>query len=138
MQRNRNDYFSSVPTPHMPRYQRDLGVHSRLSTFKHGHLIPFYSRLVYPHSNLKMQSTAFIRMDTSLKVPLDDVFLDTYFFFVPLRIIDPNFERILGYKNTYDSNTYNFPIMEITANDRMPLTHNREVISIRIISIFIA
>lgn len=115
MSRNSVDYFSHVPTPTMPRYKRDLGVHKKTMTLKHGRLTPWYTRLVYPHSNLKMDMSAFIRMDTSAKVPLDDIFLDNYFFFVPLRIILGNekFEKILGHKTAYDTNTYNFPIIHL-------------------------
>lgn len=118
MNRNTNARFSNVPTPTMPRYKRDLGYHKKDITMKHGRLTPWYTRLVYPHSNLKMDMNNFIRMDTSVKVPLDEIYLDNYFFFVPLRIIlgKDRFEKILGHKTAYDTNTYNFPMIHLQAD----------------------
>lgn len=118
MNRNKTDFFSHIPTPTMPRYKRDLGYHKKIMTLKHGRLTPWYTKLVYPHSNLKMDMNNFIRMDTSAKVPLDDIYCDNYFFFVPLRIILGNerFEKILGHKTAYDSNTYNFPLIHLQAD----------------------
>lgn len=115
MNRNKTDFFSHIPTPTMPRYKRDLGYHKKIMTLKHGRLTPWYTKLVYPHSNLKMDMNNFIRMDTSAKVPLDDIYCDNYFFFVPLRIILGNerFEKILGHKTAYDNNTYNFPLIHL-------------------------
>lgn len=118
MNKNTNARFSNVPTPTMPRYKRDLGYHKKDITMKHGRLTPWYTRLVYPHSNLKMDMNNFIRMDTSIKVPLDEIYLDNYFFFVPLRIIlgKDKFEKILGHKTAYDTNTYNFPMIHLQAD----------------------
>lgn len=118
MNRNKTDFFSHIPTPTMPRYKRDLGYHKKIMTLKHGRLTPWYTKLVYPHSNLKMDMNNFIRMDTSAKVPLDDIYCDNYFFFVPLRIILGNerFEKILGHKTAYDNNTYNFPLLHLKAD----------------------
>ena len=113
MKRNRQDYFSNVPTPTLPRSVQDFGVHTRTQTMRHGRLTPFYCRFVYPGSTLKMDMQAFIRMDTSAKVPLQNIYLDNYYFFVPLRIIDKNFAKIIGDKTYYDNNTYSFPQVQL-------------------------
>ena len=85
MSLNSVDYLSQVATPHLPRTKAVVApyLHKRPITCKHGYLVPWYARFVYPHSNLKMVMSCFVRMDTSIKVPLDDVFMDNYFFFIP-------------------------------------------------------
>ena len=87
MNRNVDDHFAKTPTPHFPRSRFDMGIHKRLQTQAHGRLYPFFARIVYPGDTWKMDMSCFVRMDTSIRVPLDDIYLDTYFFFVPFRII---------------------------------------------------
>ena len=117
MNRNVNDYFSKTPTPHFPRSRFDMGVHKRLQTQAHGRLTPFFARIVYPGDTWQMDMSTFVRMDTSFRVPLDDVYLDTYFFFVPFRIIDKNFEKVLGAVEPYDETEYNFPSLQIVSEE---------------------
>ena len=117
MNRNVNDYFSKTPTPHFPRSRFDMGVHKRLQTQAHGRLTPFFARIVYPGDTWQMDMSTFVRMDTSFRVPLDDIYLDTYFFFVPFRIIDKNFEKVLGAVEPYDETEYSFPELEIVSEE---------------------
>lgn len=114
--RNVNDSFAHSPTPHFPRSRFDMGIRKRLQTQGHGRLYPFFCRFVYPGDTWQMDMTTFCRMDTSLRVPLDDIYLDTYWFFVPLRIIDENFPKVLGEgePSDYDDVDYNMPSLELT------------------------
>ena len=109
--RNVDDHFAKTPTPHFPRSRFDMGIHKRLQTQQHGRLYPFYCRMVYPGDTWQMDLNTFVRMDTSLRVPLDDVYLDTYWFFVPLRILDDNFPKVLGQgePSDYDDVSYGLP-----------------------------
>ena len=113
--RNVDDHFSKTPTPHFPRSRFDQGIHKRLQTQGHGRLYPFFARVVYPGDTWQMDLSTFVRMDTSYRVPLDDVYLDTYFFFVPFRILDANFPKILGEgePEDYDDVSYGFPYIEV-------------------------
>lgn len=114
--RNVNDSFAKSPTPHFPRSRFDMGIKKRLQTQGHGRLYPFFCRFVYPGDTWQMDMTTFCRMDTSLRVPLDDIYLDTYWFFVPIRIIDENFPKVLGEgePSDYDDVDYNMPLFTIT------------------------
>lgn len=117
MNRNVNDYFSKTPTPHFPRNKFDFGVHKRLQTQGHGRLYPFYCRMVYPGDTWQMDMSVFVRADTSVRVPLDDIYLDTYFFFVPFRILGDDFAAALGDVDAYDDSEHNLPIVNIDANE---------------------
>ena len=128
IKRNIDDHFAHSPTPHYPRSRFDMGILKRLQTQTHGRLYPFFCRMVYPGDTWKMDLSTFVRMDTSAAVPLDDIFLDTYFFFVPLRIIDQDFPKVLGEgePEDYDDVSYGIPQLtldsldEHTINDLLP------------------
>ena len=118
MNRNVDDHFAKTPTPHFPRSLFNVGIKKRLQTQQHGRLYPFFARLVYPGDTWNMKLTTFCRADTSYRVPLDDIFLDTYFFFCPLRIIDKDFPKILGEgePEDYDDVSYGFPTFHIESD----------------------
>lgn len=116
MNRNVDDHFSHTPTPHFPRSRFDMGIHKRLQTQAHGRLYPFFARAVYPGDTWSMDMSVFVRMDTSVRVPLDDIYLDTYFFFVPYRIIDDGFAKVLGDKEPYDDEEYTIPQLGIVGD----------------------
>ena len=118
--RNVDEHFAKTPTPHFPRSRFDMGIHKRLQTQGHGRLYPFFIRMVYPGDTWQMDLNTFVRTDTSLRVPLDDIFLDTYFFFVPLRILDENFPKILGEgePSDYDDVSYGFPLIELDGDQQ--------------------
>ena len=117
--RNVDDHFVKTPTPHFPRSRFDMGIKKRLQTQGHGRLYPFFCRMVYPGDTWQMDMSTFVRMDTSKRVPLDDIFLDTYWFFVPLRILDQNFPKVLGEgePSDYDDVSYGFPLLTIDPTD---------------------
>lgn len=117
--RNVDDHFAKTPTPHFPRSRFDMGIHKRLQTQGHGRLYPFFARMVYPGDTWQMDMSTFVRMDTSVRVPLDDIYLDTYWFFVPLRILDPDFPKVLGEgePSDYDDVSYGFPTLDIEGRD---------------------
>lgn len=116
--RNVDDHFAKTPTPHFPRSRFDMGIHKRLQTQGHGRLYPFFARMVYPGDTWQMDMSTFVRMDTSVRVPLDDIYLDTYWFFVPLRILDQNFPKVLGEgePSDYDDVSYGFPTFGIVSD----------------------
>ena len=115
MNRNVDDHFAKTPTPHFPRSRFNIGIKKRLQTQGHGRLYPFFCRMVYPGDTWQINLNTFVRGDTSYRVPLDDIFQDTYFFFVPLRIIDKNFPKVLGEgePEDYDDVSYGFPTLTI-------------------------
>ena len=124
MNRNVDDHFNKTPTPHFPRSRFDMGIHKRLQTQGHGRIYPFFARMVYPGDTWQMDMTTFCRTDTSLRVPLDDIYLDTYWFFIPFRVIDENFPKVLGEgePSDYDDVSYGMPDLEI--DDQTTLTIN--------------
>lgn len=124
MKRNANTYFSNVPTPTLPRTRHDIGTLVNLSTHKHGRLQVLDCKFIYPGTTKTRGASILVQADTYEKYPMDQVLCDTYEFFVPLRIIDKDFAKVLGDVDAYDTNVYTFPEFELDFSASHLLTHD--------------
>jgi hypothetical protein len=101
--------FSRVPTADIPRSSFDRS-HGYKTTFDAGYLIPFYVDEALPGDTFNLNTTLFGRLATPLKPVMDNMFLETFFFFVPNRLIWDNWERFNGAQdNPSDSTDYLVP-----------------------------
>lgn len=109
--RNKQTSVGSLPKVNKPRTLFEMPIKDVKTSLTHGVLTPFYVREVYPFDSFKVDHSLFIRSDISSKVPLDDILLDTFYFFVPYRILDrENFAKVLGSRDDpLDNNTYTVP-----------------------------
>ena len=78
--------FSQIPPLDVPRSSFNRS-HTFKSTFDAGRLIPFYIDEVYPADTFKLRANLFARMSTPLFPVMDNAYLDTFFFFVPYRLL---------------------------------------------------
>ena len=58
-----------------------------------------------PGDTFNMQMTGFARLATPLKPFMDNVFLDSFFFAVPLRLLWDNWERFNGSQDNPEDST---------------------------------
>lgn len=123
MNRNTDSYFSHLPTLSFKRSRFKQQTVRRLQSQSHGTLTPFFIDIVYPGDTWSIDTNIFARADISLKVPLDTIFTDVYYFYVPFRILDKDFEKILGGVDAYDNNVYSFPEINMLYGD----TNNGDV-----------
>lgn len=80
------------------------------TTFDSGYLIPIYCDEILPGDSFKLSMTAFCRLSTPLFPIMDNLHLDSFFFFVPNRILWDNWEKFMGaQKNPADSISYVMP-----------------------------
>lgn len=103
--------YNSIPVVKHKRSKFDLS-HRVGTTLNVGDLVPIDWQEVYPGDTFKCNMSAVAQITyTFLKVPMDNLMLDVYHFFVPYRIIDDNFVRIMGESKTKwtDSATYTVP-----------------------------
>ena len=101
--------FSQVPQVAIPRstFKRD---HTYKTTFDAGKLIPFYADEVLPGDSVNLNATLFGRLATPLAPIMDNIYLDTHYFFVPNRLIQDNFKKMMGeQKNPSDSTDFLVP-----------------------------
>jgi hypothetical protein len=87
--------FARVPRAEIPRASFDRS-HGLKSTFNAGQLIPIFVDEALPGDTFNVNMTGFIRMSTPLFPVMDNIFLNTFFFFVPYRLIWSNWERFNG------------------------------------------
>lgn len=98
-----------APRPDVPR-SRFLGSWSHKTTFDAGLLIPFLVDEVLPGDHLKYDVTAYLRMATPLFPLMDSQRVDTFFFFVPYRLVWANWVRMMGEQDSpTDSIDYTVP-----------------------------
>ena len=75
------------------------------TTFNAGWLIPFFLDEVLPGDTFKTNVTMLVRLATPLKPFMDNLYVDTHFFFVPNRLVWNNWERFQGAQDDPDDST---------------------------------
>jgi hypothetical protein len=101
--------FSKVPTIDIPRSSFDRS-HTYDTTFDSGYLIPFYVDEALPGDTFNVNTTGFARLSTPIYPIMDDLYLETFYFSVPKRLVWENFERMMGAQdNPTDSTDYQVP-----------------------------
>lgn len=82
-----------------PRSKFDRG-HQLLTTINEGELVPIYMDEVLPGDTVRVQLNGLIRMSTPIYPIMDNCYMDTYFFFVPARLLWEHFENMFGENDT--------------------------------------
>lgn len=111
MNRNTESHFSLTPTVNIGRSKFDRSFDMK-TTFNTGDLIPIYCSDVLPGDSIKMRMSEIVRMQTPIAPVMDNGYLDTYFFFVPNRLIWDHFKAFMGENDTApwtQTNTYEIP-----------------------------
>lgn len=75
------------------RFNRDSSV--KLS-FNVGELVPFYVDEVLPGDTMEVKTSKVIRLQTLLTPMMDNMYLDTYYFFVPNRLVWEHWKEFQG------------------------------------------
>lgn len=107
--------FTQTATIKKPRSRFDLSA-KRLTSGNVGELIPFYLQEVYPGDTMKLNATCVSRLSSSfLKPIMDNLFLDTYFFYVPSRLLYNKFVNVFG-ENTESAwaNTAEYDVPQVS------------------------
>jgi hypothetical protein len=112
MHRNKsvsNHSFAMVPKADIPRSSFNT-QYAHKTTFDAGFLVPIYCDEVLPGDTHRVKMTAFARLATPLFPVMDNLHLDTFFFFVPNRLVWDNWAKFMGEQaNPGDSISYVVP-----------------------------
>ena len=101
--------FTMIPKADIPRSSFDCQS-THKTTFDAGYLVPVYVDEVLPGDTFKLNMTAFARLATPLYPIMDNMVLDSFFFFVPNRLIWSNWQKFMGQQtNPGDSISYVVP-----------------------------
>lgn len=114
--------FSRVPSVSLPRSSFDRS-HGHKTTFDAGYIVPIFVDEALPGDTFNVSMTGFGRLATPLHPFMDNLYLDTQFFAVPLRLIWSNFKRFMGEQtNPGDSTDYVTPIFNDFTINNNPTT----------------
>lgn len=99
MNRNTNSHFALNPTRiDMSRSTFDRNSSVKTS-FNVGDIVPFYVDEVLPGDTFDIDTSKVIRMPSLLTPIMDNLYLDTYYFFVPNRIVWQHWKELMGENN---------------------------------------
>lgn len=111
------DDRQAVEKPNVPR-SRYFGTWTAKKTFDAGLLIPFLVEEILPGDHMRYNVTAYLRMSTPLFPLFDNQRVDTFFFFVPNRLLWDNWRRLMGQQDTPSSpppTSYSVPQLQSPA-----------------------
>jgi hypothetical protein len=112
--RSTQHLFSQIPSTQIPRSVFDRS-HGYKTTFNSGYLVPFYVDEVLPGDSFKLTATLFARLATPIVPFMDNLYLETFFFFVPNRLVWDNWQKFNGeQKNPADSTDFLIPTVSGT------------------------
>lgn len=112
--RSTQHLFSQIPSTQIPRSVFDRS-HGYKTTFNSGYLVPFYVDEVLPGDSFKLTATLFARLSTPIVPFMDNLYLETFFFFVPNRLVWDNWQKFNGeQKNPSDSTDFLIPTVSGT------------------------
>ncbi len=95
MNRNTESHFSLNPHVDISRSRFDRSASVKTS-FNVGDIVPFYVEEVLPGDTFQVKSSKVVRMQTLLTPMMDNVYLDTYYFFVPNRLVWSHWKEFCG------------------------------------------
>ena len=95
MNRNTESHFSLNPHVDISRSRFDRSASVKTS-FNVGDIVPFYVEEVLPGDTFQVKSSKVVRMQTLLTPMMDNVYLDTYYFFVPNRLVWQHWKEFCG------------------------------------------
>jgi hypothetical protein len=87
-----------VPRADIPRSKFDVQS-AHKTTLDSGYLVPVYVNEVLPGDTFNFKMTAFARMATPIYPIMDNMKLDSFFFFVPNRLLWDNWQKFMGEQN---------------------------------------
>ncbi|AZL82676.1 major capsid protein [Apis mellifera associated microvirus 1] len=101
--------FAMIPRADIPRSKFRIQT-AHKTTFDAGFLVPVYVDEVLPGDTFNLKMTAFARMATPIFPVMDNLHLDSFFFFVPNRLVWDNWQRFMGeQRNPGDSISFVIP-----------------------------
>lgn len=110
--------FAMVPRAEIPR--SSFRMQKALKTsFDAGWLVPCYCEEVLPGDTFSVRMTAFARLATPIFPIMDNLHFETFFFFVPNRLVWTNWQRFMGERDPDPDSSidYTVPVVDVADPD---------------------
>jgi hypothetical protein len=113
--------FSQIPRADIPRSSFNRS-HAYKTTFDAGYLVPFYIDEALPGDTFNLRATLFSRLATPIVPVMDNMFMDTFYFAVPIRLIWEHWQAFNGEQHDPDSSTdYLVPVINAPSSTGWPV-----------------
>ena len=96
--------FTEVPNAQIPRSTFDRSYGHKF-TFDAGRLIPILVEEILPGDTFTFNMQGFARLATPIKPIMDNMWLETFFFFVPNRLVWDNWQKFNGEQDSPGDST---------------------------------
>ena len=106
--------FAMIPRADIPRSTFD-SQKAYKTTFDAGYLVPIFVDEVLPGDTIKLNMTSFTRLATPLFPIMDNMHLDSFFFFVPNRLVWDNWQKFMGERSPNPDSSIDFVIPTCTS-----------------------
>lgn len=112
-----NSFFSSYKSDlERPRSRFDRSSSVKTS-FNVGDLVPFYLDEVLPGDTFDVETSFVTRLQTLITPPMDDLFLDMYYFFVPSRLCWTHWKEFMGESTSSWTSDVTYQIPQLVVAD---------------------
>ena len=109
-----NSYFSTYKSDlERPRSRFDRSSSIKTS-FNVGDLVPFYLDEVLPGDTFDVETSFVTRLQTLITPPMDDLFLDMYYFFVPSRLCWTHWKEFMGESTSSWTSDVEYQVPQLT------------------------
>lgn len=112
MNKKQMAHFTNLPKINISRSRFNMD-YSVKTSFNTGDLIPLGKAFeVLPGDTIKWKTSSLVRMQTLITPVMDNIYLDTFYFFVPFRLIWDHYVNFLGENDTtpwVSDTTYSIP-----------------------------
>ncbi|AXH75067.2 MAG: major capsid protein [Microviridae sp.] len=114
--------FAMVPKSDIPRSKFTMQKTLK-TTFDAGPLVPIFCEEVLPGDTFNLRATMFGRLATPIFPVMDNLHLDSFFFFVPNRLVWSNWVKFMGEQdNPADSISFSIPQQVSPSGGYAPLS----------------
>lgn len=105
--------FAMTPKADIPRSSFKIQK-SHKTTFDAGYIVPIYVDEVLPGDTFRLSMTAFTRLATPLFPIMDNMYLESFFFFVPNRLVWSNWVKMMGEQDA-PGDTIDYTVPQMTS-----------------------
>ena len=109
-------HFAMIPQANIRRSVFDRS-HVYKTTFNEGQLIPYFVDEVIPGDTFTLNPVEFCRLATPVVPFMDNIYIESFFFFVPSRLVYDKWVNLCGEReNPEDSIDYLVPTVSLTGD----------------------
>lgn len=107
--------FSQIPRANIQRSVFDRS-HTYKTTLNADYLVPILVDEVLPGDSFKLDMSFLCRISTPIAPIMDSIYIDTFFFFVPMRLVWKHTQQFFGQED-YPGATTDYVVPQTTAPD---------------------